>query len=405
MIVLEFDRGKRYRATEKGVLAFRVTAQDPAVAVVTLRLRWDDGSPERSARVVPSAIAASRSAEIAWLPAIAGEDVIRIEGEVSDGRRCVATFSITLTVHVQAASPSSSQVNYTFQGDRVRVTGVDMRATLGAAPEAGRHPAFADWRELDLEWNHRPAVRTNDGVPAATSATVTIETANGERRVVGIASRSEMRCGRHSSNDVALRFMPESDEQNSRSEILSKFQFVLSVEEGIVLAGPGGGSSPTFVDGKRMGGSHMALAPSGARVTAGLMGLELGVDLPPDAVLAASVTHAEIANLLGVTVTDSGPPSVRLRRVNNATELSYLWLRQWATIGSAHDCAIRLPQLPAPYAARLYFVAGRYFIQPLADALPLTLAGVVVETGAICQLGNRVAAQLGSVSLDWSLGG
>jgi predicted component of type VI protein secretion system len=84
--------------------------------------------------------------------------------------------------------------------------------------------------------------------------------------------------------------------------------------------------------------------------------------------------------------------------------LSYLWLRQWATIGSAPDCAIRLDGTQPAHLARILFIDGWYFIEPLAAGLPSSVSGELLEVGAIRQLGQEELIQLGAVVINWSLG-
>lgn len=405
MIVIEFDEGKRYRAGEKGVLAFRVTAQEPGIEAVTFRLRWDDGTPEKVVRTATLPIGSAKVAEAGWLPVVAGEDVIVLEGEVRDGRRSVAIFESRLSLVVQSASPSSSQVNYTFQGESVRVMGVVMQANVGVPGDSKPGRSLPEWRALDLHLRRRQSAMLLEDVAPATTAVLTVAEDDVPGRIIHIASGPELRCGRHSSSDVVLRFLPENAENNLRSEILSKSQFVISAIDGRLAATSGGGSSPTFVAGKRLRPDQpVDLLPSGIRLTAGLMGLELEVDVPQNVAQLAGAGHARILESLSAEGSAAAvPPAVCLRRLNNEPSLSYLWLRSWATIGTGPDCAIRIAGTE-PRLARLYFVDGRYFLESLAAGVPAVVAGDPLEAGAIRQLGYDEQIQIGSISLTWSLG-
>jgi len=404
MIVIEFDEGKQYRAGDKGVLAFRVTALEPGIEAVTIRLRWDDGTSEKVVRTASIPVGASRIANAGWLPPVAGEDVILLQAEVNDGRRIVASLDGRVSLLVQSATPASTHVNYTFQGESVRVMGVDMRANVGTPGESRLGRGVPEWRALDLHLRRRRSVALLEDVAPATTAKLTIEGDDVPGRAIHIASGPELRCGRHSSSDVVLRFLPVNAENNSRSEILSKSQFILSAIDGRVVATSGGGSSPTFVAGRRLRDQPVDPLPSGTRLTAGLMGLDLEIDVPQDTDQSAVAGHARILESLSVERGAAAvPPAVCLRRLNNEPSLSYLWLRSWATIGSGPDCAFHVARAH-PRLARLHFANGRYFLESLAPGVSVVVAGDQLDAGAIRQLGYDEQIQIGATSLTWSLG-
>src|SRR6185503_3073271 len=399
-IAIEIDRSKRYRVGESGVIALRVTGLAAAARSIHVRVAGPGLDSQRD-------LACERTSDpllaalLPWVPPHAGESLLAVSGTVGDGRRRVGQFDAAFSVVVERAQAGPS-VSYVIQGQTIDFKGVDL-STVVREQRHEEIPAGAPrWESLGLDWTPARPIHVLDG-PSASRRAVLRAVETGVEWVVVTGAR--IACGRHSQNDVVLRFLPENSENDQRSAVIRREQFALVVDAGQVLAEVSG-TSPTFIDGNRLTQGSRALIVTGTRVMAGLMGLELRADIRHDddaaAVETLALIHAE-HDRQPVAHAPSAPTMVRLRRVGNHPGVEYCWLHRSVTLGTTSECGWRLSPPAAPRQARLFFVNGRFFMEALASKPALVISGHALEAGDVRQLGAAEQIRCAEQAFDWRI--
>lgn len=413
---IEVDVGKTYHPADPGVIDFRLEATG-AVSIqdVWLGVRGAHGLDLADEVSVAGLRAGQvKSVGIGWQPQRVGELVARVLVTVREADSGPSVFVGTFRVQVRdRAGASSVGVNVNIHGDKFQ--GVDLSHLVnlhGVVPETiERHEPC--WLPIDLDFDEMATRNRQRTVrrliqagrePATALGRASLTLGGKAQRRIDILTCRPLRFGRHSQNDVVLRFLPDDDDHQAMSERLSRNQFILDVNrEGVLLTSRG--SSGAYLNERLLPQDAPVPFPRGScRLTAGLMGLELLLDVMPGRIDDdAQRTLSFLCDQFHV-VPGAQPPAdaVRIRRVNNAPELEYCWFLSVVDIGSDQTCAIRVADATSPAKlARLTTIEGRFFLETLSDTGETVVDGSVLNAGDVVALGVSHDLQIGGVDLRW----
>jgi S1-C subfamily serine protease len=245
----------------------------------------------------------------------------------------------------------------------------------------------------------------------------------GDRRIHVLAKkRLTFGRSRRPENNVCLRFLPRSAENDEASRAISRTHMAIDfVEDGLLLVDE---STKGFdidhdpVKNERLlthldaSGSRQLDLPSGF---SGSESLEMDLAIfgrdPADAQFRSDLAWDDVcfdiaeeaASRLWQTAGTCGIEALRLQRLNNLVDEEYVALYRHATIGRSpkdHPIAIRGLRHPATEARLLY--AGRMFWLQSAGRVPLVVDGRLIEGACLVPLAFGSEIVLDGVPLSVS---
>lgn len=207
------------------------------------------------------------------------------------------------------------------------------------------------------------------------------------RRIL-LLPKKRVTLGRNRDNDIVIRWLPRSEDNDALSRNISRTHLVLTLsEDGLLLTDDSkSGTALDFdpIDGDRLIAleegddpldmelgitQRLRLEPFLGRLQ--LFGSELGsADAPTldgDRPYCSAVGES-VSRLLRLSH-DSRIDAVRLQRVNNlADREEYVCLYRQALIGASHDrCAVTLSESPA-VAARIVYIGRTFWLESLCES-------------------------------------
>ena len=228
-------------------------------------------------------------------------------------------------------------------------------------------------------------------------------------------TRPRLTFGRNRDNDVVLRFLPRSDEHDQHSRNISRTHFLFELTpEGIEIRDQSRSGielnysvvQDRAVVATRHGGDHTAIDLGVTGTVPLSFRLEM-VTFTPER--HADVDELEFwdelyCELIGGRLSrlardglDMGLDAVRFDRVENlAGEEAYVLLLREACIGgSPNRAAVILNESGPQTQARLLHMDRSFWLQPIADAAPVTVNGTPVAPNTLVSLTPGMQIQFG----------
>lgn len=220
------------------------------------------------------------------------------------------------------------------------------------------------------------------------------------RRNLCLLAQREVRLGRQRGNDIVLRVLPASPENDTRSRLISSSHALLELKTGEIVWRNLDCANGTMV------GDRLIKAREGCVLQQSMM-LRPGNALALDCLLHEEADSGEAYRLfegrLGVppSADPARTPAVRLtRRDNLPGQEEYLVFQHGLLIGRDPRCPLRLdsPSVAGQHAV-IWRLGGSFWLEPLQAEQPTQAGGRVVPLDHLAPLSPGLFLRLGEAEL------
>ncbi len=223
-------------------------------------------------------------------------------------------------------------------------------------------------------------------------------------RNVCLLARRKVHLGKHRHNDIVLRVLPPSNENDLLSNQLSRHHAALSIENGTVIWQNLNCQNGTLVEGQLIDAEvELSLHHGEAICPAGVV--SMACDIYVDDILPDPSPYQRFAERIGLpaTIEPAGTiGAVRLRRTDNLSGLEqYIVFARAIYIGRDATCPVLLSDSSvASKHALIINLGGALWLEPVQREVPTLINGNHLRLGQITALRPGTTIQLGEAKVS-----